>query len=94
MIDWLGEFGASLLATFLPFGLFVAAAWLGHAIQRRIDPHERMSDNAGCALMGVFTLLFFLLLAAIFGPSLHILESYSCRSADDYDLCMNPPDYN
>ena len=91
MIQALGEFGASLLAVALYIVLFFGGLWPAFQLADRLDRAGRLNVPGWCAViaLGIASLLA---LALLFGPAIHILESYSCRSADDYASCMDPPD--
>ena len=86
MIQWLGETGALLASYALLLSCFAAAAWIGVRLSELIAPNA--DEKTGCFLMGALMAAAFLLLGFTFYPAVHILQSYSCRSAADYRFCM------
>lgn len=95
MIRGLGEFGAGLIAAFGWLAILFAAGWITDRVLGRLypppaDPYLPHRSPGNLVSFAIFISLL-LLLGLLFGPALHVLKSYSCRSADDYELCMDPP---
>lgn len=91
MINWLGEFGASLASYALTALWFFGSIWIAHKITTWLPTRWQKTDRQGCLLLGAIALIIGAILLPVFGPAIHILESYACRSADDYEMCMDPP---
>ncbi|WP_324694573.1 hypothetical protein [Novosphingobium sp. RL4] len=87
---WAGEFGAGVTATILSLIMLAASIWIGMKISDRVLP-KNSSDEKGCLVGLLFAALAFGVLTLVFAPAIHVLKSYSCRSAGDYEMCMDPP---
>ncbi|HQS70017.1 MAG: hypothetical protein B7Y36_08355 [Novosphingobium sp. 28-62-57] len=90
MIDTVGRFMAGITSVALTLALVAASAWLMSKVMARIP--EQRTENRELALGCTIWLAFFLLLGLLFWPSIHVLKSYSCGKAEDYELCMDPPE--
>lgn len=86
---WIGEFGAGLLVNGLYLGILFSSIWLAYKLTNRFVPEAR--ERAGCALMAVLAVVFFIAIGLVFWPAIEVLKSYSCGSASDYEMCMDPP---
>lgn len=90
MIEGLGEFGAGVLSVVAMCAIMVASLWAALKISELLLP-KHASENLGCFVVLSIAAVIFALLALVFGPAIEMLESYSCRHAEDYELCMDPP---
>ena len=91
MTQQVAEFGAALLALILNVALFVGGLWPAFALADRLEKSGPL-DRGGWAAVILLGMAGVILLTLLFGPAIHVLESYSCRSAADYAECMDPPD--
>lgn len=90
MMDSVGRFAAGFASTGLLIAMAAAAMWLALKTAKWLPkPRTETGEmGVGCFLM----LLWFLALCLLFYPSIHVLKSYSCGKAKDYELCMDPPE--
>lgn len=92
MIDTVGRFVAGFSSVGFTIALVALSAWAMSKIMARLP--EQRTENRELALGCSIWLALFLLLSLLFGPSIHVLKSYSCGKAEDYEGCMDPPDHD
>lgn len=84
------------MANFGLLALIALAAWLADKTLARFYPEPSDPRAAwkepGCLVMVLAWAFYLVLLLALFYPSLEMLERYSCRSAANYQDCMDPPE--
>lgn len=84
MMAMVGEAGSGILAWVLWLVILIAPAYAVDRIFRYRDVDDRRS----CLLMGLTYLALAAALYALFGTSITILQSNSCRSSNDWQACM------
>ncbi len=90
MIAWLGETGAGILYVISLMSLFGAGLWATAKIVDRAFPNA--SEGRSCLFMAVIAPLILVALFLLFGPAIDALRDLSCRSANDREACLDPPD--
>ncbi|QVM82956.1 hypothetical protein [Novosphingobium decolorationis] len=89
MMESLATFGAQILIAAAYFAIFAASTWIGWKLSEIALPGHKHSEERGCIAMAIFSAICFMALGAIFFPAIHAIESFSCRNAKDYALCMD-----
>jgi hypothetical protein len=89
-VQQLGEFGADVLRIVGLVTIFCGCIWAAVKIVDKFWPN--LGENAGCFVTAAIWAALFAAAIAVFGPALHLLQSYSCRSANSFEDCMDPPE--
>jgi hypothetical protein len=90
LIEGFSQFGATILAIGIPIACVFGAAWLTDEANKRFFP-VAPDEERGCLLQCVIFLSILAILCLLFLRPAHILHSYTCRSAENYADCMDPP---
>jgi hypothetical protein len=80
VLDWLESAGASLASMALLISWLIACVWIGSKAGGRWRSTV-LGWGAG--------LLAFLLLGLLVWPSIEALDAVACRSATDFEACMD-----
>lgn len=92
MIDWFGSFGAGLIRIAALMAILSISTLVSIKVVDRVA--NDASDNRKLAIGCPVIIVVMVLLMILFGPALHALQEFECRHAEDFDFCMNPPDYD
>lgn len=84
----MGEFGAGLLGGILPLAGILIAAFATDKAAKRL-PRNKHGETGCIPQLLIFTCIC-AILYFLFAPAVHVLKSYGCRGASDYNECMDP----
>lgn len=90
MIEWLGDFGASLTASALSAAWFFGSLVLSLNLYNRLEPRlpaGRLRYLAGAVIFAAIAFAVGVLIM----PTVDVLERHPCRNAKDFEACMDPP---
>ena len=91
MTDWLANVGAGLIIAALRLGELAFVIWVIVNFSDR-SPTRRLPTWLhwlSCTVAGLAAIAF---MAFTIEPATAALDRFACRNADDFEMCMDPPD--